>query len=187
MKTITFYDTETTDLPNWKVPSDDASQPHIVQIGAIVCNAETREIIKEIDVMIKPDGWEIPDEVAAIHGITTAIALEKGIPETEAIKMLLDECSGERVAHNRTFDQRIIRIGLKRFGFTNELMDSWAEKDNHHDTMLLAKPIMKLGKNPKLEEAYEHFTNKKLENSHSAISDARACMELYWAIQDMES
>ncbi|EKO3965529.1 3'-5' exonuclease [Vibrio fluvialis] len=195
MKKITFYDTETTGLPNWKVPSNDESQPHIVQLGAIVCNAETREIIKEIDVIVKPDGWTIPDEVAAIHGITTEIALEKGIPETEAIKMLLDECCGigERVAHNRTFDQRIVRIGLKRHGFSEEQMDMWADKDDHHDTMLLAKPIMKMGpknrygyKSPKLEEAYEHFTGKKLENAHTAMADARACMEVYWAIKDLD-
>jgi len=191
-KLIVSYDTETTGLPNWKVPSDDVSQPHLVQIGAVVSNAKTREIVGGMDVIIKPDGWVIPDEVVEVHGITTDIALEKGIPETDAIKMLLELCEGaERVAHNRTFDQRIIRIGLNRYGFGEDVMDTLGEKENHHDTMLLAKPIMKLEpkgryghKNPKLEEAYKFFTGEELENAHTALADASACMEVFWGVQD---
>lgn len=194
MNTIIFYDTETTGLPNWSVPSEDESQPHLVQLGFVVCNADTKEVIKEVEVIIKPEGWVIPEEVAAIHGITTDKALEVGISEIDAIQMLLDEYliySADRVAHNKTFDQRIIRIGLKRYGYSAEVIEQWADKDSHHCTMTMAKPLMQLlpknrygFKSPKLEEAYEHYTGKKLENAHTALADAKACMEIYFAIKE---
>ena len=56
MNRILFYDTETTGLPDWKVPSDDPCQPHLVQLAAVLCNADTREIISTIDVVIRA-GW----------------------------------------------------------------------------------------------------------------------------------
>lgn len=189
--TIVFYDTETTGLPNWKEPSGHESQPHIVQIGAVLCDAKTRTIIKEIDFIVKPDGWEIPQETIDVHGITNEIAAEQGMPEIIAIYELLGICEGaKRVAHNRTFDQRIIRIGLKRF-FSEIEQEKWANKDDHECSMLLAKPIMELPpkgrygfKNPSLPEAYEFFTGKKLEGAHNALVDAKACMEIYFAMQD---
>lgn len=193
MKTILFYDTETTGLPNWKVPSEDESQPHLVQLAAILANAETKEVIQSFDLIVKPDGWEIPDEVAEIHGITTEKALEVGVPEGFAVMMLhLMRGQADRVAHNRTFDQRIIRIGMKRY-MAEEAIESWAEKDDHECTMLMAKPIMKMEpkgrygyKSPKLEEAYKHFTGKDLENAHTAMADAKACMEIYFAMKEGE-
>lgn len=192
MQYIVSYDTETTGLPDWKVPSDSEHQPHLVQLGAVVVNAETREVIDTLDVIIKPDGWEIPDEVAEIHGITTERALAEGVPETDAVDRLLAMCKGRhRVAFNRTFDQRIIRIALKRYGYDDEVMGAWANKEDHDCSMLLAKPVMQLPpkgrygwKSPKLVDAYRHFTGEELEGAHTALADAKASMEVYWGVQD---
>lgn len=192
MKKIVFYDTETTGLPDWKKPSGGESQPHIVQLAAICVDADTREIVGKLDCIIKPDGWEIPQETSKIHGITTERALDEGIPEREAVGRFLSLWRGcHRVAHNRTFDQRIIRIALKRY-FDKEEQDLWAEKDNHDCTMLMAKPIMQMPpktknrygfKPPKLEEAFTFFTGDSMKNAHQAMADTEACMAVYWAIK----
>ncbi|MET3998862.1 3'-5' exonuclease [Marinobacterium sp. MBR-109] len=192
MNTILFYDTETTGLPDWKAPSESETQPHLVQLAAILANADTRQVISALDLIIQPNGWEIPDEVSEIHGITTDMANKVGVNEADALAVFMKMTGGKRVAHNKTFDQRIIRIGLKRYGYSDHSIDQWAEKDNHDCTMLMAKPIMQMGpkgrygyKSPKLSEAYLHFTGKELQNAHSAMADAQACMEIYWAMQDL--
>lgn len=185
MKPILFYDTETTGLPNWKVPSEDESQPHIVQLGAILADDETGDVIQSMDMIILPDGWEIPEEASEIHGITTEMALKVGIPENVVLDTFLAmRGNADRVAHNRTFDQRIIRIACKRYS-SEDVIDRWAEKDDHHCTMLAAAKIIG-GKWPKLEEAYKHFTGKDLENAHTAMADTKACMEIYFAIKAID-
>lgn len=188
MKTILFYDTETTGFPNWKKPSDDESQPHIVQIGAVLCNAETKTIIKELDIIVKPDGWEIPQVTTDVHGITNEYALKNGIPENEALQMFLDlRGDSERVAYNKTFDQRIIRIGLKRF-FDELTQEKWAVKEDHHCAMVMSKNIVRIEKksgagykNPKLVEAFKFFTGEEMQGAHDALADTRGCMRVYFA------
>lgn len=180
VKTVLIYDTETTGLPSWRTPSGGDDQPHIVQLGALLVNAETKEIIDILDVIIKPDGWEIPQETIDVHGITNEHALEVGIPEKEAIQMLLDlRGEAERVAYNKTFDQRIVRIGLKRF-FDEPTQEKWAIKEDHHCAMRMAQKVMG-GKNPKLIAAYKHFTGEEMEGAHNALSDAKGCMAVYFA------
>ena len=34
-----------------------------------------------------------------------------------------------------------------------------------------------------LIDAYKHFTGKDLENAHTAMADAEACMEVYFSIE----
>ena len=185
MKTILAFDTETTGLPNWKIPSDDTSQPHLVQLSGLICDAITGQELKIFDEIIKPDGWIITDENAAIHGITHERAMDEGKPESEVVGEFISiwQASGaSRVAHNRTFDQRIIRIALKRY--FPETQADWAVKDDFEDTMYLAKSDMQVGKNPKLIEAYQHYFGKGFEGAHNSLNDARACKEIYIAIKN---
>ncbi len=190
MKESFFFDFETTGLPVFKEPSGGDNQPHIVQVAAVLCDAETRKVKQTIDVIIKPDGFDIPQEVTDIHGITNEYAHDVGVPEKLAFEMFFAMWNGNlRVAHNTTFDNRIARIGTKRF-FSEDLQVAWKEGE-YQCTGLLSKPIMQMlpkgrygYKMPKLSEAYEHFTGKPLKDAHTAISDVNACMEVYWAIQD---
>jgi len=193
MKTITFYDTETTKYPEWGIPSGDEKQPHLVSLAAIQCSAETEEIIQSFELIIKPDGWETTEDALKVHGITTEFALMVGVPEQFAVEILIELCGDSvRVAHNKTFDQRIIRIALKRL-FSKQLQEKWAEKESHKCTMQMARPIMKLkdkngksGKAPNLAEAYKFFIGEDLENAHSAMADTVACMEIYFAMKELE-
>jgi DNA polymerase-3 subunit epsilon len=174
------YDLETTGLPDWKQPSGSDSQPHIVQLAALLIDNVTRKTVASMDIIIKPDGWIIPDDVNAIHGITTEHALAVGIPESAAVEMLLElRGDHERVAYNKTFDQRIIRIALKRF-FDEEAQEKWAVKDDHHCSMRMAQKVLG-GKNPKLIDAYKALCGKDLVNAHSAMADAQASAEVYFA------
>lgn len=190
------YDTETTGLPLWNDPSDDPRQPHIVQLAAALVDLDTRRTIAGMDVIVKPDGWTIPDEVAAIHGITTEHALQVGIDESLAVDMLLGLWEGRaRIAHNESFDARIVRIALKRYGY-DAAMEAW-KAAKVECTQALATPILKLPptekmkaarrfhhKSANLGEAYQHFTGRPLENAHSAMADVQACIAVYFAIRD---
>jgi DNA polymerase-3 subunit epsilon len=190
-----FYDTETTGLPDFKAPSESAHQPHIVQLAALLVDMDTRETIQSMDVIIRPDGWTIPEEVAAVHGITTEHAAEVGIPESMAVSMFMELWSGRnRVAHNQQFDPRIVRIALMRYVDT-EAADIWKE-GAAECTAIMAAPICQLPptakmvragfnkfKTPNLGEAYRHFTGNELVNAHSAMADVLACRDVYFAIK----
>lgn len=182
MTPIIFYDTETTGLPEWKLPSDSPEQPHLVQLAAILADADTQKVISSMDVIVRADDWVISPETIEVHGISNDMSKAFGVPEPLALDMFLNMWRGApRVAHNKTFDQRIIRIAIKRYSQNPLMQDAWAEKDNHFCTMRGAQAIMG-GKQPKLAEAYEHFTGNVLENAHNAMADATACMEIYWGI-----
>lgn len=205
MKLGLFYDTETTGLPLFKEPSEHPDQPHIVQLAALLVDLDTRQTISSMDVVIRPNRWTIPDEVAAVHGITTEYAEAVGIEEVTALDMFMALWCGPgrlRIAHNEQFDARILRIALKRFIDTPDevlpISDTW-KGGIAECTAKLATPIcqipptakmVKAGfnkfKTANLSEAYRHFTGKDLENAHSAMADVMACRDVYFAIQDMQ-
>ncbi len=202
MRTALFYDSETQGLPLFSEPSEDPRQPHIVQLAACLVDLDKRETIASMDVIIEPDGWEIPAEVSAIHGITTEYAAAYGVSESMAVGMFMSlwERSQRRIAHNESFDARILRIALMR----HEDNDPEAEINKRWKaglaecTQLLSTPICKIPptakmiaanrkhhKSANLGEAYQFFTGKKLEGAHRAIVDVHACIDVYFAIQDL--
>ena len=206
MKPILFYDTETTGLPDFKAPSEAPHQPHIVQLAALLVDPDSRQTIASMDVIVRPAGWTIPGEVAAVHGITTERAEAVGVQEKLAVELFMELWFHRpRVAHNEQFDARIIRIALMRH--QNHVVEEWAKpmpdvwkEGGAECTARLATPICAIPptdrmravgrfhhKTPNLGEAYRHFTGRDLENAHSAMADVQACRDVYFAIQDMRN
>ncbi len=192
-----FYDTETTGLPLFKEPSEHPGQPHLVQLAALLVDLEMRSEIASMDVIVRPDGWIIPDEVSAIHGITTEHAHQVGVSEENALGLFMELAGrGLRVAHNETFDARIMRIALMRY-CGEKAADEWKERPAACTANLSLKrcalpPTDRMKacgrfghKTPKLSEAYRHFFGRDFENAHSAIADVKACRDVYFAIQDL--
>lgn len=205
MSLILFYDTETTGLPLWNEPSGHPGQPHIVQLAAALVDSETRKVEASINLVVFPAHWTIPDEVAAVHGISTEKATIVGVEESQALMMFLSLWEEPfldgfrlRVAHNETFDARIIRIAMKRY-IGDAAADSW-KVGPAHCTARMATPVCALpptekmravGRNhpktPNLQEAYNHFFGHDFEDAHSALADVEACMAVYWKLKELEA
>lgn len=187
-----FFDTETTGLPLFKEPSEHQGQPHIAQLAACLVDTTTRKTVASMDVIIRPEDWTIPEEVTAIHGITTAQALAVGVPEVLAVQMLLALWARAdfKVGHNESFDTRIVRIAQLRnpAAFSEAQAEAW-KAGKAECTCYMARPHTKLEKNklPKLGEAYRHFFGKELDGAHSAMADTQACMAIYFAMLDLRA
>lgn len=182
-----IYDTETTGLPLWREPSEDPRQPHIVQLAALLVDLDTRVTVASLDLIVKPEGWEIPADVSKIHGITTEHARQVGVDECDVVGVFgqLWKAAAVRIGHNESFDARIVRCALMRFhgiGFGPH-PDAW--KDGEAEcTMRMATPICNLGKFPKLVEAHKILLGRELTGAHSAMGDAVGCRDIYFAMKD---
>lgn len=199
MNLALFYDTETTGLPLFSEPSEDPRQPHMVQLAVLLVDMDTRKERASLDLIIKPEGWEVPADGAAIHGITTEMAHDLGVPEKAAVEMLLEMWRGERlrIGHNEQFDARIVRIGTMRYAPL--FADPW-KAGKAECTARMATPICAIPptekmraakrfhhKTPNLGEAYAHFCGANLQDAHSALADARACSRIYFAMRAPKS
>ena len=102
-----IFDTETTGLPkNYNAPiSDSDNWPRLVQL-AWQLHDEKGNLITHRNIIVKPEGFEIPFNSVKIHGITTERALEEGIPLKEALDEFQKDLNRTKyvVGHNIEFD-----------------------------------------------------------------------------------
>lgn len=187
MSLIIVFDTETSGMPDWKSPSEQPHQPHIVEIAGILHNPDG-SVIDSYSAIVRPDGWVSDEEALAKHGITQEMAMDVGIPEAEAIEgfMALYDRASIRAAHNATFDDRIMRIGLKRF-FSEERAEQFKVTTEKFCTCNQSRAPVGLKKVPTLAEAYKHFFGEDLVEAHRAMPDAQACARIYFALQALRT
>lgn len=183
VRTGIIFDTETTGIPNWKVPSHMPEQPHMTQLAAIVVDLDQRTILNSMDVVVYPNDWEIPQECAEINGITTEYAQAVGVPERLALDLFLELWQGcsTRMAFNITFDNRIIRIATKRY--RQDMCEIWKEGE-YECQMIRAKKHLGLSKYPKLEDAYFSLTRSQLVDAHNAMADVMATWAIWGIMED---
>lgn len=196
---ILVYDTETTGIPLLRAPSTNPNQPHLVQLAAILFDPSTREKERQMNIIVQPDGWTIPDDVAKIHKITTEIAIQKGEPLCDIVDLFwsFHRCASHVVAFNGAFDRKILRIASIRAGMDRDIIESLESSVVFHDPCKLMTPICNLPptpkmiaagfnkpKTPKLMEAYRHLFGRDFQGAHNAFSDVRACSEVFWWLVD---
>ena len=197
---IFAYDTETTGLPDFKARSADPIQPHIVQLAVLLFDDDGKEIESDC-VIVKPDDWVIPEDMTAIHGISHERAMDEGIPEDEAVDLFLvrQARASIRVAHNESFDRRIMRIAMTRAGYERDMIQA-VEGRKIYCTCNAATPIVNLPptdkmiargmtqpKSASLIECMKHFFDEELPGAHDALIDARACARIYFHLQSLNA
>ena len=119
-----IFDTETTGLPrNWNAPLTDADNwPRCIQIAWQI-HDEDGNCISHEDYLVQPEGYTIPYDSEKVHGISTALAEQDGIPLAEVLEKFdsaLDRC--EFIGgHNVRFDLNIMGAEFLRIGEKNPL------------------------------------------------------------------
>jgi DNA polymerase III subunit epsilon len=193
---IFVFDVETQSLPLWDQPSLDPRQPHLVQFVGLLFDDQTGDELDYYAELIAPDGWTIPDEVVKLHGITTEMAAESGVPEVMAARYYYRMCLGADriVGFSVDFDIRLMRIAMKRAAIPEEKLTAFADmvKSKKYDVKPKCTPICRLPptpkmmaagrksfKDPTLAEAVKGVLKEDMADAHDARADVVATQRLY--------
>ena len=181
-----FFDTETTGLPrNWKAPVSDLNNwPRLVQLAFLYFDEEGRQI-SQGDFIIRPDGFTIPTDAARIHGISTEKALQEGEPLVEVLHHFIDlaQSSGYLVAHNMSFDEKIMGAELLRSGMPNIISAKQKICTMEKTTDFCAIPGMYGYKWPRLTELHMKLFGTGFEEAHNAAVDITATARCFWELR----
>lgn len=184
-----FFDTETTGLPKrfGAKPEDlDAwSTARLVQLSWIV-DQDGYEIGFG-DLIIIPDGFEIPAEATKIHGITQMEAMAKGVELKKAIYYFLGAArmADIIIGHNVEFDLGVTGAELIRTWGKNYMTGLVVEDTMKSSTNLCQIP-KKSGagfKYPKLMELYVKLFGSDFQDAHNSLNDVTATRECYWEMK----
>lgn len=183
---ILFFDTETTGTPkNYRAPLTDFDNwPRLVQLAWIQVDGDDLAVMKSFDTLIKPEGFEIPQEAIAIHGITTERASLEGMKLKDALAMFslaLANCD-MIVGHNISFDRNIIGSEMLRMGFEDSLHGKPRICTMNAGTNFCQLPGKYGYKWPKLSELHEKLFKEPFESAHNAKADIYATAKCFFAM-----
>jgi DNA polymerase III epsilon subunit-like protein len=185
---ILFFDTETTGLPkNWKAPvSDTSNWPRLVQL-AYLMYSETGLQQKAVDFIVKPEGFTIPSDASAIHGITTAKANSTGKPLKTVLEDFKAAVEGATtiIAHNISFDEKIVGAEFYRLQIPNPMYGKKKICTMESTVNFCAISGPYGYKWPKLEELYYKIFRSNFEEQHNAAMDIKATAKCYWELKKM--
>lgn len=177
MNTLLF-DTETTGIPRHP-NAKPRTQPRIIEFGGALVNSRG-EILEEISVLVNPEELStVGDRLALtakdikrITGIEYDALAEEPLWEevVDDIRPLF-AAADQVIAHNLPFDYNMVnlevdRIGLKHWPWPPKLTCSAQELE----------PVF--GRIPKLIHAYEYYVGKPLAQTHRALDDVKAMLEM---------
>lgn len=168
-----FVDTETTGLPR------GGEQPRIVSIAWIIADRfDTPRIARGL--IVRPEGFLIPREATAIHGITTERALRDGQALADVLAAFAADLAGfgarSIVAHNLAFDRPVIDAEYGRLGLASPL-----QRLDGLCTMRAARRAWP-GESGSLGAVHARLFGTPVEGAHDAEADCRACCRVFFSL-----
>lgn len=183
---IMIADTETTGFPSKKQIGQDKLEnwPRMVQLAYELHDYENgvNTLVKTVDSIIYPDGYEIPEFVTEIHGISTERAKEEGIRLSvvqEVFEYDLLNCDVV-VFHNSAFDVNVLDSENYR---TYDVPNIWPHVICTKTTTAKwcnFKDKRGHSKQPKLRELYFHLFGEYFDNAHDAKFDVEATTRCFF-------
>lgn len=170
---IIFFDTETTGFNPEKLDQ-------IIELSAISIDKSGRQ--QEMDEFIKLFRvQELPQKITELTGISGDILSAQGKDELEVLNKFIDMIqSNDRtllIAHNAQFDLKFIAYAIHR---NVEHRKSWMKVFNdcdYLDTLTVYKDRRQYPHRLESAIVQYHLINK-VKNSHRAIDDCRALIEV---------
>ena len=175
-----IFDTETTGLPKkWDAPLTDFDNwPRCIQI-AWQLHDEMGNLVEHQDYLVQPEGFNIPFDAEKIHGISTELAQQEGLPLQNVLEKFQQALLRSKfiVGQNVGFDLNIMGAEFLREGLDNPMeafpiLDTCTEK-----TAELCKlPGGRYGrfKLPTLTELHQELFNQPFSEAHNATADVEA-------------
>lgn len=175
-----IFDTETTGLPKrWDAPITDTDNwPRCIQI-AWQLHDEMGNLLEHQNYMVRPDGFNIPYDAERIHGISTELAMQEGLPLGEVLEKFNIALSKSKfiVGQNVGFDINIMGCEFHRHSVGTDLsamkvLDTCTEVTAE----LLQLPGGRGGKFklPTLTELHQYLFGEPFAEAHNATADVEA-------------
>ena len=183
---ILVFDTETTGLPKDYQASVKAihNWPRVVSLG-MALQIRGKEL-QTYRCIVKPDGFTVPREASAIHGITHEQAMDEGISLTlalDAFEFWLNGCD-VLVAHNMSYDRPVLGCEFYRQGRTpifSPTMERICTKEATTDYCAIPNPYPwgDPYKWPTLSELHIHLFGEDFKGAHDALDDVMATLRCF--------
>ncbi|WP_443939780.1 DNA polymerase III subunit alpha [Pedobacter sp. MW01-1-1] len=175
-----IFDTETTGLPrNYNAPITDTDNwPRCIQI-AWQLHDEMGRMVEHQDYLVQPEGFNIPYDAERIHGISTELAAEQGIPLAEVLEKFNEVLNKATfvVGQNIGFDINIMGCEFHRFGLANRMVEiPVLDTCTEVTADLLKLPGGRGGrfKLPTLTELHQYLFGVPFNEAHNATADVEA-------------
>lgn len=166
------FDLETTGI--------DPATARIVTASLVLVDAEG-EVIRAGEWLANP-GVEIPEQAAAVHGITTEYAREHGQPADKVVYEVAMALGGlfadgvPVIAFNAAYDFSVMHFELERYGYPPLTCYPVL------DPLVINKHVHKFKKGKRTLEVLSSEYGVELENAHTSKDDALAAERLLTAM-----
>ena len=183
-----IFDTETTGLPKrWDAPITDTDNwPRCIQIAWQLHDA-MGNCIESQDYLVQPDGFNIPYDAEKIHGISTELAQEQGVPLAEVLEKFNVALGKTKfvVGQNVKFDLNIMGAEFVRGDVENPLQElPVLDTCTEHTASLCELPGGRYGKFklPTLTELHQFLFDTPFGEAHNATADVEATTRCFFEL-----